>query len=132
MRVQRRLCEGCGQSYSEQSAHLVPGSWYAREAHRMAVDHWQPMGSSRRRTGEMLRSWLGRQERWLMWRPFDEEPPRERRCKLSASAIHRWLDQAGRVAQQTVEGQLEEIDAPEEAGTDGLWVKLRGVGPSEW
>jgi transposase-like protein len=126
MRVQRHLCEGCGRSYSEQSALLVPGSWYAREVHRMAVDHWQHMGSSLRRTAEMLRSWLGRQERWLMWRPFDKEPPREGRCKLSASTIHRWLDQAGRVAQQTVEGQLEGIGAPEEVGTDGLWVKLRG------
>lgn len=126
VRVQRHRCESCGRSYSERSALLVPGSWYAREVHRMAVDHWQHAGSSLRRTGEMVRSWVGRQERWLIWRPFDPAPPPESCCKLSASTIHRWLDGAGKVAQQTVDGQLEGIGATEEVGVDGLWVRLRG------
>ena len=126
VRVQRHLCEGCGHSYSEQSALWVPGSWYAREVHRMAVDHWQHAGSSLRRTGDMVRSWVGRQERWLIWRPFDMAPPPELCCKLCSSTIHRWLDRAGQVARQTVAGQLEGIGATEEVGADGLWVRLRG------
>jgi len=126
VRVQRHRCEGCGRSYSERSALLVAGSWYAREVHRLAIDQWQHAGSSLRRTGEMVRSWVGRQERWLLWRPFDVGPSPELRCKLSASTIHRWLDRAGKVAQETVDGQMEGIGATEEVGADGLWVRLRG------
>ena len=43
---------------------MVGGSWYAREAHRAAIDHWQHLGTSLRRTAEVLRSWMGRQEPW--------------------------------------------------------------------
>ncbi len=39
---------------------MVVGSWYAREVQRCAIDHWQHLGSSLRRTAEVMRSWLGR------------------------------------------------------------------------
>ncbi|MGI8550660.1 MAG: hypothetical protein ACR2PL_07710 [Dehalococcoidia bacterium] len=50
--VQRHSCLGCRRTNSEQSALLVRGRWYAREVHRAAVDHWQYVGSSVRRTAE--------------------------------------------------------------------------------
>lgn len=125
IRVQRHWCHICRRTYSEQSALLVRGSWYAREIHRMAIDHWQHQGSSLRRTAEWLRSWLGRQERWLLWRPLDEARARER-CYLAASTVHRWLDKAGQRAKETVPGQLASIPTSEQVGTDGLWARLRG------
>ena len=73
----------------------------------------------------MLRSWLGRQERWLKWRPLDAEPAEEDRCHLSASTVHRWLDGMGRRAQRQVEGQLEGIASSGQFGADGLWARLR-------
>jgi len=126
MRVQRHNCDGCGRSYSEGSALVARGSWYAREVHRFAVDGWQYAGGSLRRVAEMVRSQLGRQERWQLWRPFDVPPRMEERCTLTASTVHRWLDQAGRVAQQSIVGQLEGIGATQTVGTDGLWARLRG------
>src|SRR5205814_1059096 len=98
--VQRHWCTVCQRTYSEGSALLVRRSWYAREVQRCAVDHWQHTGSSLRRTAEWLRSWLGRQERWLLWRPLEPEPAS--RCALSASTVHRWLDRLGQVAQASV------------------------------
>jgi transposase-like protein len=124
LRVQRHLCHACAKSYSEQSALLVRGSWYAREVHRAAIDHWQHLGTSLRRTAEVLRSWLGRQERWRLWRPLDEDAGL--RCYLAASTVHRWLDAAGQVAQASVPGQLQDLAQSEELGTDGLWARLRG------
>lgn len=126
IRVQRHDCYGCRHSYSEGSALVARGSWYGREVHRLAVDGWQYAGSSLRRVAEMVRSQLGRQERWQLWRPFDEPPQKEERCTLAASTVQRWLDQAGRVAQQSVPGQLEGVGATETVGTDGLWARLRG------
>ena len=125
VRVQRHLCHACAKSYSEQSALLVRGSWYAREVRRSAVDHWQHGRMSLRRPAEFLRSWLGRQERWRMWRPLDAAPPGEP-CYLAASTVHRWLDRAGQVAQASVPGQLQGIAQSEKLGTDGLWARLRG------
>src|SRR4051794_21245614 len=52
VRVQRHRCEACGTTYSEQSALLVRGGWYAREVRRAAIDGWQHTGSSVRRTAE--------------------------------------------------------------------------------
>lgn len=124
--VQRHRCLRCRRTYSEQSAYLVRGSWYAREVHRYAIDQWQHGRSSLRRTAEQTRSWLGRQERYLDWRPWAVAPPAEALCHLSASTVHRWLDRAGRVAQRGVEGQLAELVSTEVAGTDGLWARLRG------
>ena len=80
VRIQRHKCHSCGGSYSETSAMLVRGSWYARDVHRFAVDHWQHVGSSLRRTAELARSLLGRQERWLLWRLFQKEPEGGRAC----------------------------------------------------
>jgi hypothetical protein len=103
---------------------LVRRSWYAREVHRAAIDHWQHLGTSLRRTAEVLRSWMGRQERWRLWRPLDPEPAE--RSTLAASTVHRWLDQAGEQAEESVAEQLADVDAGQVVGTDGLWTKLVG------
>jgi len=122
--VQRHRCKTCGKTYSEQSALLVRGSWYAREVHRSAIDHWQHLGTSLRRTAEVLRSWMGQQERWLLWRPLEQECGE--RCYLAASTIQRWLDRAGQTAQASVDRQLHGIGQTQVVGTDGLWAKLKG------
>lgn len=124
VRVQRHLCHACERTYSERSPLLVRHSWYAREVHRAAIDHWQHLGLSLRRTAEVLRSWMGRQERWRLWRPLDG-PPQEV-CYLAASTVHRWLDWAGVQAQDGVPEQLAGIGAGQVMGTDGLWAKLTG------
>ena len=126
VRVQRHRCDGCQRTYAEQSALLVRGGWYAREVRRAAIDGWQHTGTSVRKVAEGLRSWLGRQERWLHWRPLDAEPPDGEQCHLSASTVERWLDGAGRAAAATVDGQLEGIASSGQVGTDGLWARLRG------
>jgi hypothetical protein len=122
--VQRHRCQMCRKTYSEQSALLIRGSWYAREVHRCAIDNWQHLGTSLRRIAEDLRSRMGRQERWLMWRPLDDAG--REHCYLSASSVQRWLDGAGQHAQASVEGQLSGIGQTEAVGTDGLWAKLKG------
>jgi transposase-like protein len=124
--VQRHRCERCRGTYSEQSAWLVRGSWYAREVQRCALDHWQHVGTSVRRTAEVLRSWLGRQERWQLWRPLDAAPADGERCHLSASTVQRWLNRAGEQARRTVVGQLDGIPTSGQLTTDGLWARLRG------
>ncbi len=125
VRVQRHRCQSCARTYSEQSALLVRSSWYAREVHRCAIDHWQHVGSSLRRTAEWLRSWLGKQERWGIWRPAEERRG-EPACYLCGSTILRWLDGAGRKAQASVEGQLAGVPTTGQMGTDGAWTRLRG------
>jgi transposase-like protein len=122
--VPRHRCKVCHKTYSEQSAPLIRGSWYAREVHRCAIDHWQHLGTSLRRTAEVLRSWMGHQERWLLWRPLDAG--RGEPCYLAASTVHRWLDGAGKTAKASVEGQLAGIAHTQAVGTDGLWAKLKG------
>ena len=72
--IQRHWCVPCRRSYAERSALLVRGSWYAREVQRFGLDHWQHVGSSLRRTAELVRSLAGRQERWRLWRPLDPAP----------------------------------------------------------
>jgi hypothetical protein len=122
--IQRHYCNACRGSYSEEHPGLVRGSWYGREVHRCAVDHWQHGRTSLRRAAELVRSWIGRQERWLMWHPWVEGEGEG--CTLCASTIHRWLDQAGEKAEQAIEGQMAGIPCSYEMGTDGLWVRLRG------
>src|SRR5215213_7923464 len=124
--VQRHWCCRCRRTYSEQSARLVQGSWYARELHRCAIDLCQHGGTSLRRTAEWLRSLVGRQERWRLWRPLDPTPPEAVRCHLSASTLQRWLDRAGQQAQASVPGQLAGLATSGQFGTDGLWAKLAG------
>ena len=127
VRVQRHWCQECQRSYSEQNALLVRSSWYARDVHRCAIDHWQHVGSSLRRTAEWLRSWAGRQERWRVWRPLDEGPGPVQ-CHLCASTVQRWLDGAGRTAQASLKGQLAGVGSSGQMGSDGLWARLRGGG----
>lgn len=126
VRVQRHRCERCRRTYSETSPLLVRGSWYAREVHRLAIDHWQHARSSLRRTAEWVRSWLGRQERWQFWRPLDPAPVAAACCHLGASTVHRWLDRAGQVAEATRPEQLAGVPTAGQLGTDGLWARLRG------
>ena len=126
VRVQRHRCHGCGRTYAEGSALLVRGGWYAREVKRSAIDHWQHCGVSTRRTAEVLRSWLGRQERWQVWRPLDPAPADAHACHLSASTVERWLDQAGATAKTGVVEQLTGVESSGQLATDGLWARLRG------
>jgi len=126
VRVQRHKCHGCGRTYSEGSALLVRGGWYAREVRRSAIDPWQHLGTSTRRTAEVLRSWLGRQERWQCWRPLDPVPSDALACHLSASTVERWLDQAGQTAEASVAEQLVGVASSGQVATDGLWARLRG------
>jgi hypothetical protein len=93
---------------------------------RSAIDHWQHLGVSTRRIAEVLRSWLGRQERWQVWRPLDPSPTDATACHLSASAVERWLDQAGATAKASIAEQLVGIDSSGQMATDGLWARLRG------
>jgi hypothetical protein len=93
---------------------------------RSAIDHWQHLGASTRRTAEILRSWLGRQERWQVWRPLDPAPPDATACHLSASTVARWLDQAGQTATAGVAEQLVGVESSGQMATDGLWARLRG------
>lgn len=126
VRIQRHWCLVCQRSYAEEQPLLVRGSWYAREVHRAALDHWQHTGSSLRRTAEWLRSLTGKQERWLCWRPLDPTPSDDEQCHLSASSVHRWADRAGQVAQASVPGQLTGVPTSGQFGTDGLWATLKG------
>jgi transposase-like protein len=126
VQVQRHRCQRCRRTYSEGSALLVRGGWYAREVKRSAIDHWQHLGASTRRTAEILRSWLGYQERWQVWRPLDPAPADATACHLSASTVQRWLDQAGQTAKASVAEQLAGVESSGQMATDGLWARLRG------
>ena len=126
VRVQRHRCERCQRTYSEHSPWLVRGSWYAREVHRCTLDHLQHVGSSVRRTAEVVRSLLGQQERWRLWRPLDPAPSDAQACRLSVGTVQRWLDQAGETARRTVPGQPAGVPASGQLATDGLWARLRG------
>lgn len=124
--VQRHRCEPCRSTYSEHAPWLVRGGWYAREVRRLAIDQWQHGGSSVRRVAECVRSLLGRQERWVLWRPLDAPPAAAARCYLSPSTVERWLDQAGREARRTAVDQLHGVPTSGQLATDGLWARLRG------
>src|SRR6266508_820255 len=126
VRIQRHWCLPCQRSYSEAHPLLVRGSWYAREVHRAALDHCQHVGSSLRRTAEWLRSFMGKQERWLLFRPLDVAPADAATCHLSASTVHRWADRAGQQAQASVPGQLADVPTSGQFGADGLWARLKG------
>jgi hypothetical protein len=126
LRIQRHWCLPCQRSYAEENPLLVRGSWYARDVQRAALDHWQHVGSSLRRTAEWLRSMVGKQERWLLFRPLDPAPTDGDACHLSASTVQRWLDRAGRQAQASIPGQLAGVPTSGQFGTDGLWARLKG------
>jgi hypothetical protein len=93
---------------------------------RSAIDHWQHLGTSTRRTAEVLRSWLGHQERWQVWRPLDPAPSDAQACHLSASTVERWLDRAGQAAKAGISEQLVGAASSGQMATDGQWARLRG------
>jgi len=126
VRVQRHWCHHCRRTYSERWPCLLRGSWYAREVHRKAIDLWQHVGGSVRRVAELLRSELGRQERWLIWRPWEREPSSGERCYLVASTVQRWVQGAGKKAKEGVAGQLAGVPTSGQVGVDGLWARFRG------
>ncbi len=105
---------------------LIPYSWYAREVHRQAIDHWLHSGTSLRRAAEWLRSLWGRQERWQLWQPWTAPPPEGQRWRLGASTLHRWLDRAGLRAKAVLKGELAGVPCSGQMGADGLWATLRG------
>ena len=127
VQVQRHLCRACGRSYAEDSGLLAARSWYTRGVHRAAIDYWQHVGTSLRRTAEALRSWVGHQERWLQWQPLESEP--RERCRLAASTVQRWLNQAGARAVASIPDQLAGIESAAELGPDGLWAMLKDKVP---
>ena len=114
------MCHSYRRTYSERSALLVRSSWHAREVQRCAVDHWQHLGTSLRRTAEVLHSWMGRQERYRLWQLMFGLDTSAERCRLVASAVHRWLDQPEKVAKGSVKGQLEGIPSSGTVGVDKL------------
>jgi hypothetical protein len=130
--IQRHLCHTCTEkygekkTYSEESALLVRGSWYAREVHRFTIDHWQHVGSSLRRTAEWTRSLIGQQERWGLWCFGSVAPPEGEQCHLSQATVERWLDRAGLEARKSVPEQLKGVPTSGQMATDGLWARLLG------
>lgn len=128
VRVQRHWCHSCGRSYSERSERWVEHSWYGRDVHRFSVDLWQHGGASLRKAAEVVRSFVGKQERWQWWHPWEERPPEEKGCRLSQSTVARWLDRAGMVAQESLAGQWEGVSSSGQVGADGLWARLVGGG----
>jgi hypothetical protein len=69
--ARQRHRQACRRTYSERSAGLIQGSWCARDVRRSAVDRRHTLGASLRRTAEVLCSWLGHQERWLLRRSLE-------------------------------------------------------------
>ena len=130
VRIQRHWCHARGKVYEEEQVWLVAGSRYAREVHRCAVDQWMHGRGSLRRVAEFLRSLMGRQERWWLWRIGERALAGEAQCHLSFTTIQRWLDRAGQKAPEGVAGQLEGVSSSGQMGTDGLWARLRGKGKS--
>jgi hypothetical protein len=128
VRVQRHRCRQCRKTYSETTPSLVYHSWYGRDVHRCAIDHWLHVRSSLRRTTEWLRSWLGKQERWLLWCPWAATSGEGTRCLLHASTLCRWLDRAGEKAQESLSDQWSGVTSSGQFGTDGLWARLRQEG----
>ena len=126
MVIARHRCRDCGRTYSEGAVEVGRRCWYAREVRRCAIDSWLHLGSSTRKAAEWLRSWIGKQERYLLWRGLAEEEVGREPCRLAASTVERWLDEAGVRAQESVPGQLEGLGPVKAVAGDGLWARLRG------
>ena len=120
--VARHRCCECGRTYSEESAQLRRRCRYAREVRRQAIDYWVHMGCSTRKVAEWVRSQMGKQERYLIWRVLEERKEKAERCWLCASTVGRWLDEAGVEAQESVCGQLEGLGKVRALAADGLWA----------
>src|SRR5215216_2397124 len=127
LRMQRYRCRVCRRTFTPEVAVVAPRQRYGRDVRRCALDLWQHGGTSVRRTAEWVRSLVGRQERWRLWRPWNGAPGADSdRCRLGASTVARWLDDAGQRAQQTVPRHLAGVPTSGQAGVDGLWAKLTG------
>jgi hypothetical protein len=72
-----------------------------------------------------VRSLIGQQERWRLWRPWAAEPCAAD-CRLGASTVQRWLDAAGRCAEQATRRGWADVPSSGQVGADGLWATLRG------
>jgi len=127
--MQRYVCRRCRCTFTPPQAIVASRHRYGRDVQRFAIDHWLHVGSSVRRTTELVRSLIGHQERWWQWRPWEPAaPPPDAadHCRLGASTLHRWLDRAGQHARTTVAGQLVGVATSGQFGADGLWAKLLG------
>jgi transposase-like protein len=126
LQMQRYWCRRCRRTFTPDLALVGRRCWYGRDVRRCAIDLWQHGGSSLRRTAEWVRSLVGQQERWQLWRPWAVAGPPAERCRLHASTVDRWLDDAGRRAAQVVHRSVADVPASGQVGADGLWAKLRG------
>jgi transposase-like protein len=126
--MQRYFCRRCRCTFTPAQATVAPRHRYGRDVQRFAIDHWVHVGSSVRRTAELVRSLIGHQERWWQWRPWEtpRAPDTAARCRLGPSTLERWLDRAGQQARTTVVGQLAGVATSGQFGADGLWAKLLG------
>lgn len=124
--VQRYRCSDCGKTYSEKFWWIRPKCRYTRQVQRKAIDFWIHGRSSYRRLAEMMRSDMGKQERWQMWVCLRASKERAKVCFMHASTICRWMKKAGIEAKKSIPGQLEGIESSGEMGTDGLWVRMAG------
>lgn len=125
VQVARHRCLSCKRTYSETSAGLKRGSWYGSEVQRLSVDLWMHGRMSLRRAAEFMRSVMGQQERWLLWGLRGRRRKGRRRCELSASTVHRWLDGSGRHVAAHITEQWAGIPSSGQMGVDGLWARLR-------
>lgn len=124
--VQRYRCRRCGRTFTPALALVERRHRYGRDVRRCALDLWQHGGSSVRRTAEWVRSLLGRQERWRIWWPLATVPPADHRCRLGASTVQRWVDEAGQRAEQVMRRGLVGVPSSGQLGADGLWARLTG------
>ena len=126
--MQRYVCRRCRRTFTPEVAAVERRRRYGRDVRRLAIDHWQHVGSSARRTAELVRSLIGQQERWRIWRPWEPaaDPDGDGRCPLSGSTVARWLDDAGQRAAATLRRQLAGVPQSGQVGADGLWAKLAG------
>ena len=124
--VQRYRCRRCRRTFTPAVAVVDRRRWYGRDVRRCAIDLWQHGGSSVRRTAAWVRSLIGRRERFLVWWPLAVAPSPAERCRLGASTVQRWLEDAGRRAEQTRRRQLADVPGSGRVGVDGLWAKRQG------
>lgn len=124
--VQRYRCRRCGRTFTPDLALVARRRRHGRDVQRCAIDLWQHGGSSMRRTAEWARSLVGHQERWPLWRPWASAPAPAACCRLGASTVQRWLDAAGRRAEQATRRGLADGPTSGHVGADGLWATLSG------
>jgi transposase-like protein len=123
-RVQRHWCHVCRKTYSEQAPDLIRRGWYTRAVRRKAMEMQVHLGVSTRKTAEWLRAEIGKRGRYLTWHIQASLLLPAEDCRLCVQTLLRWQAQAGKVAAQSVSGQLAGIHSLGEVGVDGLWVRL--------